>query len=446
MTAGQAGVRRRISDHEPAPGVSYNQEQICLLSAFYPGNQAYNAQAEIRVRGKWVPAVLERAVSHVIERHEMLRTTIHLAHDGYRATVHPPFAFTIPVHDLSALPEPERQRELAALRLRLQDTVFDTARLPLLSIDAVRLGADEWVLLQVEHHVVHDGWSFGRLWDEVQRAYNAVLDGTCPHLPPLPGQYQQFVSWQRSRMEGEYGRRAVDFWTGYLAGAGEATPGRVSTGTGRLDGHNLEITLPEETFARIRDRARDLAVSPFVLMFSTYARLLADLSGETDFCVGTAVNARTETELEPLIGMVVNTIPVRIAVGRADPFPSVVRSVQSSLFRALRYNDVPLSLVVRRLRLRQKRGRNPVFQHCFSFHDSEVPRLRFGAATAEIREAQNQSAKFDMNVVVIPPSATRDAGSARMFWQFSQNVFTRDEAVELVSEYERLLTRVLHES
>lgn len=445
MIAGRTRTRR-ISEYPPAREVSYNQEQICLLSAFYPHNQAYNAQAEIRVRGGLDLSVLERAVSAVIERHEMLRTTISLAQDGYRATVHDPFAFTIPCHDLTRLPESERGPALEALRLRLQDQVFDTARLPLLTIDAVRLDTDEWALLQVEHHAVHDGWSFGRLWDEIQVHHNALLDGARTDLPPLPAQYQRFVRWQRDRMAGEYGGRAVDFWTGYLDGAGEVTLGGRHTRSGGLDGHNLEIVLSAETFALIRARSAELAVTPFVLMFSVYARFLAERGGAEDFCVGTAVNARSERELEPLIGMLVNTIPVRVSAERDAPLSRVVRGVQSSLFRAMRYHDVPLSLIVRRLGLAQRRGRNPVFQHCFSFHDSEVPRLRLGEGTAEIREAQNQSAKFDMNVVVIPPSPTRDTGRARMFWQFSRDVFTRERAVGLAHEYERLLTRSLHES
>ncbi|RLK58750.1 condensation domain-containing protein [Actinokineospora cianjurensis] len=438
-------TRPRISELPPAPGVSFNQEQICLLEAFYPRNKAYNAQAEIRVRGALDLSTLERAVSHVVERHEMLRTTISLGATGYLATVHPPFPFTIRRHDLTGLPDGEAERELAAIRSRLQDQVFDTTVLPLLTLDAVRLAADEWALLQVEHHAVHDGWSFGRLWAEIQDCYDALAGGRAPELAALPAQYQQFVRWQRDRMAGEYGERAVEFWSDYLDGAGEVVLGGEPTGADSLDGHNLELTVTAETFARVRERAGELAVSPFVVMFSAYALLLAGKTGATDFCVGTAVNARTEAELEPLVGMVVNTVPVRVAVGAGEGLPGVARGVQGSLFRALRYNDVPLSLIVRRLGLAQRRGRNPVFQHCFSFHDSDVPRLRFGGATAEIREAQNQSAKFDMNVVVIPPSPTRDTGHARMFWQFSRAVFSRAEAVALAAEYERLLVRVLHE-
>jgi condensation domain-containing protein len=434
-----ARVSARVSDHPAARGVSYNQEQICLLSAFYPGNKAYNAQATTHVHGELDPRRLERAVSRVVARHQVLRTTISLGDDGYRATVHDPYHFVIPVHDLSGLPDADRRRALDALRRRRQDRVFDLETLPLLSLDAVRLGPAQWQLIQVEHHAVHDGWSFGRFWAEVQAGYAEPPAA----LAPVPAQYQQFVSWQRDRMAGEYGREAIDFWSRYLDEAADVTVGRGAALTDRLDGHNLETTVPADVFDRIRDTARRLAVSPFVLMFSVYARMLAERSGSTDFCVGTAVNARTEPELEPMIGMVVNTVPVRVTL-RRDELPA--RAVQRSLFRALRYSDVPLSLIVRRLKLAQKRGRNPVFQHCFSFHDSQVPRLSLGGVAATIHEEQNQTAKFDMNIVVIPPSETRTTGHGRMFWQFSRSVFTRSEAQAFARDYERLLVETLSAS
>jgi hypothetical protein len=433
-----------VSDHVPTREVSYNHEQICLLEAFYPQNQAYNFQATVHLRGPLDVACLERAVSHVVSRHEMLRTTISLGGGGFEATVHEPFHFRIPVHDLSGLPAVDQRRTLDAIRVRCQDRVFDVGRLPLLSMDAVRHADDEWTLVQVEHHVVHDGWSLGKLWGEVQAAYNALAAGKQPGLPALPAQYQQFVSWQRSRMTGAYGSKAVDFWCDYLDGEAEVSLGQPRGQANRLDGHNFETEVSAETFDELRDVAKQLAVSPFVLMFGAFAKLLATRTGERDFSVGTAVSARTETELEPIIGMVVNTIPVRVAV--EESFAGVVRNVQRSLFKALRYSDVPLSLIVRKLGIAQQRGRNPVFQHCFSFHDSEVPKLVLGDAVGEVHEEQNQSAKFDVNVVVIPPGRTRSVRHARVFWQCSQNVFTRAEAVEFARDYDELLTAMLRES
>jgi non-ribosomal peptide synthetase component F len=210
-----------------------------------------------------------------------------------------------------------------------------------------------------------------------------------------------------------------------------------------LQGKNFELAISQKTFAALSDTARRMAVSEFIVMFSVFAKLLATKSRAHDFTIGTAVNARTERQIEPIIGMIVNTVPVRVRVKDAEPFEALCRETQTSLFKTLRYQDVPLSLIVRRLGLGQKRGYNPIFQHCFSFHDADVPSLEFGDTRGQITEAQNQASKFDINVVVIPPSKRRGTNDARMFWQFSSEAFLGDEGPQLAGDYIQLLHDVL---
>lgn len=436
----------RVSDSLPSQSISYNQEQICLLAAFYPGNQAYNFQATISVTGGLNLDHLDAAITHVIARQEMLRTTIVLEADGYRAHIHRPFEFKVVRHDLSALPEPEANLALTELVHNATQRVFDLTELPLLTIHAVRLGPLKWTLIQVEHHVIHDGWSVGRFWRDVAFAYNGFAQSEDePKQDALPASYQQFVAWQRARMEGPYGEQALDFWCDYLQGSTKqlslGDPNQAPADS--LDGRTYEVHLSEEVYGKVRVLAKNLAVSNFVLLFSLFGVLVASKTDQTDFAIGTAVGARTERDLEPLVGMVVNTIPVRMSLEANADISSVARQTQASLFKAMRYQDVPLSLIIRRLKIAQKRGYNPVFQHCFSFHDSDVPRLRMGDAVCEVHEEQNQSSKFEVNVVVIPPDGRTATNHARILWQFARSAFSDASAKAFIAEYGALLDATL---
>ena len=175
---------------------------------------------------------------------------------------------------------------------------------------------------------------------------------------------------------------------------------------------------------------------------SVFAIALSQASGAEDFAIGTAVSARTETEIESMIGMVVNTTPVRVSVSPGADFSSVCRYVQTSLFRALRYQDLPLSSLVRELGIVQKKGKNPIFQHCFSFHDSYVPKIELDGVEGYIEEIQNQTAKFDINVVTIPPNAKRGTTEARMFGQFSDGMFTNKDSCALIESFVGLLNTI----
>ncbi|MDJ0629335.1 MAG: condensation domain-containing protein [Rhodobacter sp.] len=429
-----------IQSYPPSSQISFNQEQICLLEAFYPGTRAYNAQLVVHLNGAFDPATLERAVNDVIARHESLRTTITLQARGYQAQVHPQFHFKVDIHDISDVPEARQEDRFAALKAECTSRTFDLETLPLMDIRAVRFRADKWRLIHVEHHAIHDGWSLGLLWHEIQQTYNALKKGRTPRLAAPPVQYQQFVAWQRARMQGDYGRQAISFWRDYLDGTSPeiSISSRHSDGSS-LDGRNYEVNLSPDRFAAVKAAARRFSVSNFVVMFSVFSALLAKASGETDFAVGTAVNARTEVELEPMIGMVVNTVPLRVRVQPGEAWRSVCRTVQSSLFRALRYQDLPLSHLIRELGVVQKKGKNPIFQHCFSFHDSRVPKIEMENIDGYIKETQNQTAKFDINVIVIPASADRGTVETRMFWQFSDSLFSHEDCCQLIEEYLILL-------
>jgi hypothetical protein len=439
-TLGHIGeAPRRISGYPRTSRVSYNQEQICLLEAFYPNNKAYNFQATAEIKGALDLSVLEQAISAVIARHEMLRTTIELGAESFVAAINAPYAFEVECIDLrDTSPAAVEAAFDGILNARLE-TSFDVSRLPLFTITAVQLAETHWRLIQVEHHVIHDGWSLGRLWGEIEAAYNSILSNRQPELVDIPAQYQQFVAWQRDQIEGDYGKAALAFWQGYLGGSNlEASLTAERPQNSGLAGLNIDTYLDPAFFKSLSTAARKCAVSEFVLMFSVFSRLVGDFSGSEDFCIGTAVSARSEQEIDPMIGMVVNTIPVRVLLQK-DP-AETLRSVQKSFFKAMRYHDIPLSLLVRALNLRQKKGSNPIFQHCFSFHDSTVPKLNFGGSSGVIKERQNRTSKFDINVVVTPPSEIRNVAECRISWQFSESLFDANDARTFVAAYCALLS------
>ncbi|WP_027244502.1 condensation domain-containing protein [Leisingera daeponensis] len=444
-TQGLIGVApRRVSDYPRTNRVSYNQEQICLLEAFYPNNKAYNFQATIEIEGALELSVLEQAISAVIARHEMLRTTIELGTEGFVAKINAPYAFEVAHIDLrDTTPEAVEAAFEGILKARLE-TTFDVSRPPLFTITAVQMAEANWRLIQVEHHVIHDGWSLGRLWSEIEAAYNAILANVQLELHDIPAQYQQFVAWQRDQIEGDYGKAALAFWHGYLDGSDFEVSLRAERPEGsNLAGLNIDTYLDAAFYKSLSAAARKCAVSEYVLMFSVFSRLVGDLTGSQDFCVGTAVSARSEQDIDPMIGMVVNTVPVRVLLEAGAT--ETLRSVQKSFFKAIRYHDVPLSLLVRTLNIRQKKGSNPIFQHCFSFHDSTVPKLRFGEAAGVIHERQNRTSKFDVNVVVTPPSKIRKVAECRISWQFSETLFDANQARTFAEAFCALLSDWINE-
>ena len=100
------------------------------------------------------------------------------------------------------LPEEEREAEAERLVAEAVGVAFDVARAPLVRWRLVRLREDLHVLIQVEHHFVHDGWSYALLLRELKELYAAFADGRPSPLPEPPVQYADFAVWQRASRSG----------------------------------------------------------------------------------------------------------------------------------------------------------------------------------------------------------------------------------------------------
>ncbi|HEU4560320.1 MAG TPA: condensation domain-containing protein, partial [Longimicrobium sp.] len=180
-------IRPRGSD-APAP-LSFAQERLWFLDRLEPGSAAYNIPAALRLAGALDARALERALGEIVRRHEALRT-VFTEVDGSPVQVVVPFGgFVVPVEDLSALSEADRE---AAVRRRVGEEAarpFDLTAGPLFRAALLRLGEEEHVLLLSMHHIVSDGWSMGVLQRELNALYAAYREGRESPLPELAVQY-----------------------------------------------------------------------------------------------------------------------------------------------------------------------------------------------------------------------------------------------------------------
>jgi hypothetical protein len=183
LDRGETGDRSGTAPETPAPALTFGQEQLWYFDQLDGAGRAYQFQASIRFRGDLRVDLLQRALSAVVARHKILRTTYGDAGNGPRPTVHPPYQVELVIEDLRAVPAVRRAEALREAMDREIDRTFDLSRLPLIRWRLYQTGDQDWTLTEVEHHIVHDGWSVALLWREVEAMYTACLRGDEPALP-----------------------------------------------------------------------------------------------------------------------------------------------------------------------------------------------------------------------------------------------------------------------
>lgn len=380
------GEGRRLPPFEvadrtrPLP-LTFAQEQVWFLSQLVPDNIAYNFQATLHLRGALDAAALERALLMLLERHEVLRSAFVAQGDRPVQIVGPTPPFALPVEDLRALPASQRAGEVERrVRAELQQP-FDLGHPPLVRWRLYRTADDEHVLLQMEHHFVHDGWSFALLLRELCALYAACAAGRPSPLPPPERQYGDFAVWQREVLEREALEAPLAYWRDTLRGSPPALDlpaDRPRPPLPTLRGAGERIELPGALYDELRAFSRRERVTLFVTMLAAFQTLLLRTTGEDDLVIGSAVANRRLRATEGIPGMFVTPLVLRTDLSGDPTFRELLARVRAVTLGAYAHQDVPFPKLVEALQRRRDVSRNPLFQVLFAFHDAPVPELRLG--------------------------------------------------------------------
>lgn len=440
----------------PLP-LSFQQEAVWFLSELSRGNFAYNAQVGVRLLGSLDSAALEQAYTEIVRRHESLRTTFHVHAGKPVQVVHAPVAQHIPTVDVPELPAGQRQAWIEAWVRAEAQRPFDFEVWPLARWTLLRLDPQEHLLVIVEHHFIHDGWSLARLLDDLNMGYAACLAGRRPDLGQATLQFADYAVWQREFLQGEVLERYVRHWRERLRGlepAPDLMPVRPRPQQRSFRGAHVWQELDAELCHALRAQARREGTTLFVTLLATFKLLLARHTGTRDIVVGSTMANRRLREAEDLIGMLVNTVVLRTDLGGDPSFHELIGRVRDTVLDATTWQDVPFEKLVARLQPERAPGRNPYFDVMFSFHDAAVPEPRLPGLRGQVEYLHNGSAKFDLNLVAIPRaeqcagtgSAAQVDGAIRIEWEYSTDVLDREAVLLLQERYLRLLRAVAQDA
>ncbi|MFF2922142.1 amino acid adenylation domain-containing protein [Streptomyces celluloflavus] len=358
--------------HDGPVALSPAQERLWYLHELEPDSNEYNTLRALRLRGVLDLAALSGALTGIVARHDTLRTTFGSREGHAEQTVHPPVRTPLPLVDLSAADDDERDDALGTLLLHEARCPFDLRGGPVLRAQLIRLAADDHVLVLAMHHIVTDGWSMGVLTGELTAHYAATLRGEPAALPELPVRYRDVAAWQRDQLTSARLREGLDHWRRELAGlvpldlptTRQRPP--VRTSAGAL--HSFEI--PPEVAARLRELGREHGATLFMTLVAAVQLLLSRWSGRRDLAVGTAAAGRGRTETENLIGFFVNNLVLRSRIDETRSFTELLRSVRATVLDAFAHEDVPFQRVVEALHPERDPSRPPLAEVAVNLHNT----------------------------------------------------------------------------
>jgi amino acid adenylation domain-containing protein len=363
--------------------LSFSQERLWFLDQLAPGSHFYAESSAIKINTAIMSELLERSINSIVARHEILRARFDMR-GGQPVQIAEPTLYIPLVHsDLSALSLQEQNREVERLALEHAMRPFDLRRSPLLRTQLLKLSPTNFIFLLTIHHIISDGWSMGIFAREVSECYNGLVRGRPVEFPPLPIQYFDYATWQRTTLQGAVLDAELHFWRQQLHGLPAIELPLVQPRPRILTyaGSHLEVQVPANLSAGLRVLCRREQVTLFMGALAIFAIVLRTYTSQTDLAIGTPVAGRSRTELEPLIGVFLNSVVLRIDISGNPTYRELLKRVKSVCMAAYDHQDVPFERVVEELQPERNLGKNPLFQVLFQLFTP--PTEKAGAASAQ---------------------------------------------------------------
>ncbi|MEU4116198.1 amino acid adenylation domain-containing protein [Kitasatospora sp. NPDC028055] len=458
---GTGPVRARLLPR-PRPELvplSHAQQRLWFIDQFEGPSALYNTPLVLRIGGTLDARALAAALTDVVARHEVLRTTFPGA-DGRPHQLIAPSAEPA-LHTRTVADEAELRAELAAASREAFDLA---AELPLRAT-LFSLPQGEQVLLVLMHHIVSDGWSVGPLLRDLDTAYRARHAGVEPGWRPLPVQYADYALWQRELLGAEDDPDGAQhlqlaYWQKALAGLPEelALPydrKRPLSPTRR--GDTVEFRLPAELHSAVVELARESRTSVFMVVQAALAATLGRLGAGTDIPLGTPVAGRTDEALDELIGFFVNTLVLRTDLSGDPSFHELLERVRRANLEAFEHQDVPFERLVEALNPARSTARHPLFQVMLTFAagpEAEAA-LDFAGLPARVEPSAAELAKFDLafgfseQLAADGPAGPSGPGGAPtpagigVVVEFAEELFDPATVTAIGERFVRLLTAVV---
>lgn len=444
------GLRSMLADTGPRPAprpadtppvLSFAQQRLWFIDRMGGAGAVYNIPCAIRLRGALRPEALRQALQTVVDRHEILRTTL-VEIDGMATPqLHADARVALPQVDMRGLAADARER---ALKHRIDSEAarpFDLGRDLMLRAQLLCTADDEHLLLMTVHHIAADGWSMGVLLRELAEGYEAACAARAPALPPLPLQYADYAHWQRTWLQGERLDTQIRYWERQLADLPAV--------------HNLPLDAPrpetqryrgavhwQRLSADLRERLLQLGrrgdATLFMTLQAAFAVLLSRWSGDTDIAIGTPIANRRHESLAPLIGFFVNTLVLRNDLSGDPDFLDMLARTRRIALEAYEHQDLPFERLVDLLRPQRTRGHSPLFQVMLALENNGDALRPFGGLDVSDAATDSQHAKFDITLNL------RDTGDGLdACWDYNRELFTADTIARMAEAFSILLAGIV---
>lgn len=412
--------------------LSSAQKRMYILQEINKETINYNVPQIFQIADTFTKERLESIFRELIHRHEVFRTSFGVIKDEPVQKIHNQVDFAVKYYDFS---DSVNKQELVDGIIESFVQPFDLSKAPLLRVSLIKLAEDGNIMMMDTHHIISDGASEGILINDFLSLYAGG------ELSELKLQYKDYVMWQNSPVQQERIKKQEVYWVKQFSGnlptfnlPADFAPQKRSFG-----GDTVSIYVVKEDTQRFRKITKEHNSTLFMTLLAVYNIFLQKISGQDDIIVGVPIEGRKHADLDKIVGMFVNTLPLRNQPRNDKTYSEFLQEIKSNTLKAFENQDYQFEDLVSRLQI-PRSERNPLFDAVFilqnqmiSFTNEALHHIN----KFEYRKISSEFSKFDLVLETIEEEEV-----IRLNLQYSTDLFRRTTIEDMGTSILKIVTQI----
>ncbi|RXE59147.1 non-ribosomal peptide synthetase [Acetivibrio mesophilus] len=413
------------------------QKRLFALDRIEGAGTSYNIPAALMIEGNIDIPKLQRAFEELIRRHDTLRTSFEIVDSEPVQKIHKNVEFSVKVVEGIDAGLDNDSEDIKDQIDRLADNFikpFDLAKAPLIRVQIVRLSEQRHILLLDMHHIISDGTSMGILVKEFVSLYKGEK------LKDLSVQYKDYAGWKKSMEEGDALLKQEGYWLSRFHGEIPVLTLPLDfprPAVRSFEGDRIWFEIDSSLKQRLKELGTKKGASLYMVLLAAYNILLSKYSGQEDIVVGSPIAGRNHPDTENIVGMFVNTLPLRNFPEGNKTFSNFLDEVRRDTLRAYQNQDYQFEQLVEKLGVKRDMSRNPIFDTMFVLQNMEIPEIEIEEARFVRHNLRNKAAKFDITL-----EAEENRNGISFSLEYNTGIFKRGTIERLARHFNKILEEI----
>jgi len=374
---------------------------------------------------------LQNAFNKLIKRHSSLRTYFEIYENQVVQKIKNTVNFNLEI-DNNAINEKQIDEVFATF-----NTPFDLSKAPLFKARLVNMDNNKSFLMISMHHIISDGASLSIIVDDLCKLYNGK------DLSDIQIEYKDYSVWENKKIKNNSLKTSEDFWLNQFSDEIPVLnmPTKSRPSVQSFEGNKINLKIDKLHTEKLNILAKELGITPYMLFLAAYYILLYKYTSQNDIIVGSPILGRNSAELNNIVGMFVNTLPIRTKIDSNLSFKDFIDNIKTICLESYKYQDYPFDELVNKLNIPRDTSRNPLFDTMFIYQNNGYLPATFDGITSEYYIPNTKISKFDLSLEIIPNNNSLD-----LSFEYCTKLFNKSFIENLSNHYLNILNAILENS